>query len=97
LRLTARSRPRSAGSGRKSDLRMCVEITSRGRLEKRSSAGSVSTSIGVAEGIANEEVCLKSMSLACVVRACLCAATRSGVASVFLGRYCQRRQDRRMM
>ena len=82
LRLTARSRPRSPGSGRKSDLRMCVEITSRGRLEKPPGASAVSTAVSwccfdVSEVIVDGEV--RVVSVSCVVRACVCAATRSEV------------------
>ena len=44
--LTAPSRPRSAGSGSRSELRMCVEIPSRGRLEMTFRAVAVSTRVG---------------------------------------------------
>ena len=71
--LTARSRPRSAVSGRKSDLRTCVEITSRGRLEMpiREAAGStgVSFSFDVPEVIIDTVKyvwCALRASCACV-------------------------------
>ena len=75
-----------------SDLRRCVEITSRGRLEKQSSAGSVSSFFDVADDIVNGEVCLESMLVSCVVRASLRAAREIGSffgRFVFLGRYDQ--------
>ena len=72
--------PRAPGEVRSEG--MCVEITSRGRLEKPPGASAVSTAVSwccfdVSEVIVDGEV--RVVSVSCVVRACVCAATRSEV------------------
>jgi hypothetical protein len=57
---------------------MWVEITSRGRLEKPPAASAVSTGVSwccfdVSKVIVDGEV--RVVSVSCVVRACVCAAT----------------------